>query len=151
MSTQLTLPTARPIPGVLFGLTHTPDGAPIVRESKILKVGIGLPKGRSLHVWMHRTATGDVTWRLTRGFKKDESAAKQSTLEFKTRAEVEAAFTKHLPGAPICNYPRKLSYFTFTRPTMMDLGGGGQEEIFVPDFEAIECHGATPTEIDVVM
>ncbi len=41
--------------------------------------------------------------------------------------------------------PRKIGFFTFTRPAIQD-----GIEVFEPDFEAIEAHGPTPTEIDIV-
>jgi hypothetical protein len=146
MSTHLALPSARPLPGVLFGLTHNPDGSLIIRESKILKVGIGQPKGAALSVWTQRDPSGNLAWKLTRGYSNDDGPNKKTTISFATRGEAEAAFAKALPNAPTCKYPRKLPYFSFTRPAMVD-----GAEVFVPDFEAIEAHGPTPTEIDVVM
>ncbi len=50
MTTQQ--PHARPIPGVLYGITHQADGSLIIREPRILKVGIGLPRGPSINVWI---------------------------------------------------------------------------------------------------
>jgi Recombination directionality factor-like len=136
----MTQTDARPLPGIMYGITHEEDGSLRIREPKLLKVGIGMPKGRALFAWLTRE-DGVNSWRLTRGYKKDDMA----TLKFATRAECESAYGKALANAPICPYPRKLSFFTFTRPVVTDAG-----EEFMPDFEAIESHGPVPTEIDVV-
>lgn len=132
----------RPIPGVLYGITHESDGSLIIREPKILKVGIGLPKGPALSVWMQREPQGTVKWKVTRGYQKDAI----STLTCDNRAAAEELYFKHLPTAPECPYPRKATYFMFTKPTLVN----GVER-FVPDFDAIEAHGPTPTEIDIVL
>ena len=132
--------TTRPLPGVMYGLTHSEDGAPIIRESKLLKVSIGLPRGKALNVWTVRL-DGAVKWKIVLGYKENE----RKTFTLDTRAEAEACYAKYLPSAPICPYPRKIPFFTFTRPVLTDDG-----ETFVPDFAAIEAHGPAPTEIDVV-
>ncbi len=130
-----------PMVGQLFGLTHNTDGSMIVRKSKLLKVGIGIPKGPALNVWTQRQPDGSVVWKLMLGFK--EGATKTATL--KTRAEAEAKFNEAYSTAPICKYPRKIGYFTFTKPVMV-----ADVERYLPDFDAIEAYGPTPTEIDVV-
>lgn len=136
MSTQPTTPN-RPIPGVLFGITHETTGELIIREPKILKVGIGLPKGPAIDVWI----APDKRWKVRLGAGPD---AKTAT--FAARADAEAKFFEALPKAPSVNYPRKIGYFTFSHPTIID----GREQ-FVPDFGAIEAHGPTPTEIDIIL
>lgn len=143
MATQAELP--RPIPGVLYGITHEKDGSLIIREPKILKVGIGLPKGPALSVWMQREASGMVKWKVTRGYAKEGPAA-MSTLTCDNRQAAEELYYKHLPNAPECPYPRKATYFMFTKPSLVN----GTER-FLPDFDAIEAHGPTPTEIDIVL
>ena len=50
---MLQITGTRPIPGVMFGITHETDGSLILREPRILKVGIGLPRGRALNCWIH--------------------------------------------------------------------------------------------------
>lgn len=137
MSTQ-PQPVNRPIPGVLYGITHSLDGELIIREPKVLKVGIGLPKGPALNAWM----APDGTWRLTNGYKEPD----KRTISFATKKECEAAFWRNLPTAKACHYPRKIPFFTFSKPTIQD-----GKEIFVPDFDAIEAHGPAPTEIDIVL
>ena len=134
--TSITHPGDRPLPGVLFGITHAPDGSAIIREPRILKVGIGLPKGPAITVWI----ASNKTWGVTVGYKDPV------TTRFKTRAEAEAFFAKQALGAPICPYPRKIGFFTFSHPAIRD-----GVEVFEPDWDAIEAHGYAPTEIDIVL
>lgn len=129
--------SARPIPGVMFGVTHELDGGLIVREPRVLKVGIGLPKGPALAAHIGK----DSKWVITKGYKDDN---KQVAIKA-TRAEAEETFSRELRNAPICPYPRKLPFFTFSKPGIID----GKEQ-FLPDFDAIESHGPMPTEIDIV-
>jgi hypothetical protein len=113
----------------LFGILHAVDGSLAVRQQKQIKVSIGLGKGKDVHV--HINPLGK--WMLTIGGK---------VTEFKTREECQEAYTKLAPNAPERKAPKKLPYFTFTRP-----GQTGQE----PDFGAIAAHGPMPKEIDVVV
>ena len=136
MTDSITHPGDRPLPGVLFGITHAPDGSAIVREPRILKVGIGLPKGPAITAWV----ASNKTWGVTVGYKD------AVTTRFKTRPEAEAFFAKQAPGAPICPYPRKIGFFTFSHPAIRE-----GVEVFEPDWDAIEAHGYTPTEIDIVL
>ena len=130
----------KPLPGIMYGLTHDETGAPVIREPKLLKVGIGLPRGRALTVWT-TIQDGKTVWKLAVGFKKGEI----KTQTFPDRKTCETAWRNSLDGAPVASYPRKISFFTFTRPVTTDQG-----EEFIPDFDAIEAHGPGPTEIDVV-
>ena len=36
----------------LYGVLHEPSGRPIVRQVRVLKVGIGVPTGPDVHVWI---------------------------------------------------------------------------------------------------
>jgi hypothetical protein len=129
----------------MFGITHETDGSLILREPRILKVGIGLPRGRALNCWIHN----DGRWYFRIGVKGSDGKLKFETATprgLTTRAEAEAFYRDNYKKAELCNYPRKLSFFTFTRPVTSDDGG----EVFEPDFEAIEAHGTMPTEIDIV-
>lgn len=134
----------RPIPGVLFGITHTLEGAPIIREARVLKVGIGVPKGRGLNVWIHT----DGLWYLQISRKGPDGRIVHESIKegLKTRKEAEAFFREHYKRAEVVPYPRKLPYFTFTRPVLQADG----TEVLEPDFDAIEAHGPVPREIDVV-
>jgi hypothetical protein len=133
---------ARPMPGVLYGITHTADGEPIVREPKLLRVGIGHPKGLALSVWIE----GGV-WRGSVGYKKpnikgfrfpDRAAAEKWYHDERNKATANEQYAKEIT----CPYPRKLPFFYFTR----QLSDG----TFEPDFDAIAAHGQMPTELDIV-
>jgi hypothetical protein len=142
---MLQLSGSKPIPGVMFGLTHDIDGAVIIREPRILKVGIGLPRGRALNVWIHN----DGKWYFRVGNKGADNRLKFETVPkggLETRAEAERFYRENYTNVDLCNYPRKLGFFTFTRPVIDDSG----TEVFEPDFDAIEAHGVTPTAIDIV-
>jgi hypothetical protein len=135
----------RPLPGVLFGITHTTEGAAIVREPRVLKVGIGLPKGRGVNVWIHH----DKRWYFRMGQKSQDGRIKLQIVEpkgFGTRQEAEKFYREHAHEALELPAPHKLPYFTFSRPVMQKDG----REMLEPDFAAIEAHGPTPSEIDVV-
>lgn len=135
---MLQISGTKPIPGVLFGITHEADGALIIREPRVLKVGIGLPKGKAINCWLHN----DGKFKVRVGYKPEDA----KTYTFTTAREASTFYHQNLAKAPVCPFPRKIGFFTFTRPVLQDDGG----EIFEPDFEAIEAHGSTPTEIDVV-
>lgn len=117
-----------------FGITHMVDGgAPIIREPKLLKVGIGVPKGLGIHVYK-----AEGQWKIALGAKKEDT----KVWKFDLKAEAEAAYWEMRKKAPKKDWPSKLPYFTFSRQT----GDGA----LVPDFDAIEAHGDTPQEIDIV-
>jgi hypothetical protein len=120
-------------PGVVFGITHDIDGTPIVREPKMLKVGIGCPKGPAIDVVIHQGK-----WFVRMGYENN----KVTSLPCKDRAHAEARYFELKPQAPHCPYPRKLSYFTFTHQVA--------DGTFEPDFEAIEAYGERPGAIDLV-
>lgn len=121
--------TIRPDTNRMYGLTHEIGGAAIVRVPKVIKVGIGLPKGKDLHVYID--SAGKWTISTSQGRKK-----------FDTRKEAQTKYREMLPTATERKYPAKLEYFTFTTP---DSEGG-----YVHDFDVIEAHGPLPTAIDVV-
>lgn len=122
----------------LYGVTHDISTAePIVREPKLLKVSIGAPKGKAILVYTQPTDTTAVKWWIRVGAG---NAAKDQS--FTTRKEAETAYRDLYEKAPELSYPRKLSFFTFSRPTA--------DGFMEPDFDAIEAHGPMPTEIDVV-
>ena len=125
----------------MFSVTHSEDGTPIMRESKLLKVGIGLPRGKALNVWI-TVQDGKRVWKVVSGYEQ----GKMQTWSFATRQEAEACYNAKIATAPICKYPRKISFFTFSRSVMTEDG-----ETFVPDFAAIEANGPTPTEIDIIL
>lgn len=132
--------------GKIFGVTHDANtGAEMLRSTKELKVGIGIPQGPSLHVWLQRkagSAPGDAPlWHMTKGF-----GATAKTAIYKDRAKAEQVFREQFESSPVCSYPRRLAYFTFSRPELVD----GKLQYF-PDWDAIEAHGETPTKIDILV
>lgn len=139
-----------PLKNRLIGITHSREGVKIIREPKVLKVGIGLPRGKAADVFVDP----DGKWNIRMGKKGADGKIKWETVaKLDTREEAESAFRKAWKLADVVNYPRKIAYFQFTRPVMGEDGS----EIYVPDFQAIETHSfpqngrvGTPTEIDVV-
>ena len=47
MSTTITIDRSK-----LYGVLHEPSGRRIVRQVRVLKVGIGVPTGPDVHVWI---------------------------------------------------------------------------------------------------
>lgn len=121
----------------LFGITHQADGKPIIREAELVKIGIGMPKGKSAMVWTEMRE-GKLAWCVSTGYEK----GKTTVTRFAKRAEAERHYDQVYDKSPECPYPRKISWFTFTRPTA--------DGSFEPDFDAIDAHGPMPTEIDIV-
>ena len=121
----------------LYGVLHEASGRPIVRQVRVLKVGIGVPTGPDVHVWIaqNRQSCNQVGSYVN---GKRQSQVKRS----EKRADAEAFSVPQRKTAPERNAPRKLPYFTFLRT---DAQGK-----FVHDFDTIELHGPIPTEIDIV-
>ena len=145
MSTVITPPRKN----VMIGVTHTREGLPIIHESKVLKVGIGLPRGKAVDLFVN----SDGLWCIRQGKAVSGKLEFKTVAQVKTRAEAEMAFRKAFDEADLCAYPRKIPYFTFLRPVM----GRDGTEIYVPDFEATETysfvdqkHPGAPTEIDII-
>jgi len=114
---------------VQYGLTHTLEGVPIVREAKTLKVGIGLPRGKAVHVWIDE----EDQWCIQGG---------PNVRRVGTREEAEEAYHAARSEAPDRKFPGRLSYFTFS-----NVGADGS---FEPDFEAIEMYGSMPRVLDIM-
>lgn len=113
----------------MYGVTHSLKGEPIVRESRAIKIGIGLPKGKALHVWID----ANEKWCVQVG---------KETTRMTKMEEARKFFLAAKANAPDRKYPERLSYFTFTKVT--------SQGVFEPDFEIIAQHGSIPTEIDIV-
>lgn len=126
---------------IMAGLTHTEDGDPIIRAPRTLKVGIGVPKGRAIRVFIHPSGE----WYVMKG-EMESGKLKERSHRFPGRSEAETFFHAEKDSAPVVGYPRKLSFFTFSRPVVTKEGG----EAYEPDFDAIEAAGPVPTEIKVV-
>ena len=150
MSTEFQVALAvQPKKNVLYGITHSTDGTPIIREPRVLKVGIGLPRGKAIDVFVD----GDGKWNIRAGTLSGEKLDFKTVAKVGTREQAEEEFRKAWKTAALCGYPRKVPYFVFTRPVMGDKG----EEIYVPDFQATEIYSfanpnkpGAPTEIDVI-
>ena len=141
---------------MLIGITHQIDGTPIIRVPKMVKVGIGVPRGPALYVRIQRSEDGSHDEWVFRGGKKgsDGKMAWGDSREripvkksdgTSNRAAAEAKYWADIQTVAQTAYPSKLPYFTFTRPQIVD----GVDQ-FIPDFEAIERFGPVPTSIDVV-
>lgn len=134
---------------MMIGLTHSREGLPIIIEDKAVKVGIGLPRGKAVDVWV----SADGLWNIRQGNAVSGKLTFKTVAQVKTRAEAEVAFRKAYEAADLCNYPRKIPYFIFTRPII----GKDGAEVYVPDFDATEAYSfanpdrpGAPTEIDIV-
>ena len=123
----------------MFGLLDDPlTGARLQRQVRILKVGIGVPSGPDLHIWI---SPQDGQWCLEVGDYQGGKRVGKVT-KFAEKVEAWKAYVQARKTAPPRKFPRKVPYFTFLR-----MGSDGN---YVHDFEAIEQHGATPSEIDIV-
>jgi hypothetical protein len=123
----------------LYGVLHGLDGQAIERQARVLKVGIGVPIGPDVHTWID----AQHQWCVEIGVYSNNKRQSQ-TKRFAARVEAQTFYgqQRKAPGQAERKTPRKIPYFTFLR-----MDGRGQ---FVHDFDAIEQHGPTPTEIDVV-
>ena len=117
----------------LIGITHSLTGQPLVRLAKTLKVGIGYPKGRAIHVYLDRSGQ----WTIELGTGKECVRKK-----FGTRRDAQMAYADLYKTAPERKYPGKFGYFTFQRVSI--------DGTFTPDWDAIELHGPLPTEAGIV-
>lgn len=136
MSTQ-SIEVYRPDFTKLYGLTHDPTGAPVIRAPRTVKVSIGRPKGKDIHVFIDPRVnkdglTGDICIQVGKEVKG----------RFRPNQINEAKVFYRSCQAPERRFPEKLPYFTFSK-----VGPDGNLE---PDFNAIVAHGPTPIEIDVV-
>jgi hypothetical protein len=116
----------------IYGLTHDPlSQEPIVRNVRTVKVGIGVPRGKDIHIWIDATKA----WCIQVG-KSDPIRFDSVSLD-----EVRKRYRAAKKAAPERPAPRKVPYFTFTRP--------GFDGDFDHDLDMIAAHGPTPTEIPI--
>jgi hypothetical protein len=118
--------------GKLYGITHDVSGTPRVIEPRVIKVSIGLPRGKALHVFIDRHGK----WNVLVGSGQN---LKQHT--FDSKPEAQKFYYDSMDAAPERKYPQRLKCFTFLR-----LSEDGSYE---PHWDAIEAHGCNPTEIDI--
>ena len=121
----------------LYGVLHEPSGRRIMRQVRVLKVGIGVPTGPDVHVWIDQ----NHQWCVEVGTYVNGKRQSQ-VKRLAQRADAEAFYAQQRRTAPERNAPRKLPYFTFLRTD--------SQGKFVHDFDTIELHGPVPTEIDIV-
>jgi len=155
MSTQTALP--KPDFGRLYGVTYDQETkAAIVRAPRVLKVGIGIPKGRAIHVFMHngdwiiRFGVWDNSGQKPKLVMKTVYRGNQTGLSNK-QADVEAWYRAHKNEAVVSNRPQKIPHFTFTQRNIVEDEGGKPVEVFEPDFDAIFAHGDSPKRIPVIL
>jgi hypothetical protein len=132
MSTAITIDRSK-----LYGVLHEPSGRRIVRQVRVLKVGIGVPTGPDVHVWIDHNRQWCVEVGTYVNGKRQSQVKRLAQ-----RADAEAFYGQQRKTAPERNAPRKLPYFTFLRTD--------SQGKFVHDFDTIELHGPVPTEIDIV-
>lgn len=118
--------------GNLYGITHDQDGNPRITEPNVIKVSIGLAKGKAINIYIDR----ESNWVIQTGSGQE---TKRKRLETKDEARREYYSLK--PQVPERKYPERLPYFTFSH-----LVPSGEYE---PDFDVIEAHGPLPTEIEI--
>lgn len=124
----------------LFGLLHdAATGAAVQRQVRILKVGIGVPAGPDIHVWISPL---DQKWCIEVGSYPSGGKRQPVITKHADKAEAWKAYVQARKTAPERKYPRKVPYFTFLR-----MGADGN---YVHDFDAIEQHGPAPSEIEIV-
>lgn len=129
----------RPDRTKLYGVTHSMEGAPLRRQTRSLKIGIGLIKGKDINLWIN----ADGVWVIEIGSYKEGRRVKGGArTTYTSRREAEAAYATLYKQAPERKYPGKLPFFTFLHPNEDGTG-------FLHDFAAIEAHGPMPTEIDI--
>lgn len=113
-----------------YGITHDVNGKPRVLEPKTTKVGIGLPKGKAIHVFIDP----QKKWVIVVG--KDVAG------RFDSKLEAKKFYRKAKADAPERKYPQRLPFFTFSRVS--------PDGSFEPDWDAMESHGSMPAEIDII-
>jgi hypothetical protein len=109
-------------------------------------VGIGVPKGRASYIYTH-AGRWIIRYGVMRETKLVMETAKGSDNKpgFPTRKEAQEWYAANKQSFAVARYPQKIPFFTFTRRIVTPQG----EELFEPDFDAIEAHGDTPRDIEV--
>jgi hypothetical protein len=98
---------------------------------RTVKVGIGIPKGKDLHVWID--ANGKWNVQVAKEIKQFEPTE---------TTEVKSCYREAKRTAPKREYPSRVPYFVFTRP--------GLQGDFDHDIDMIALHGPLPTEVPIV-
>jgi hypothetical protein len=133
-------------PNVIFGGTHQLDGTPIIREPRVLKVGIGIPRGKALRAYIDPNPKDpEKAWVVAVG-SHNGAKFEETLFWLPDQKTAEACWKANYSKAVDCAYPRKLKYFTFSKPVITDKGG----EAYETDFDAIAAHGPVPTRISIM-
>jgi len=117
----------------LYGINHDDKGAALVRIPRTVKVSIGQIAGKDIHAYITPKADAKLRWEVVVG---------KNVSSFATKEEARRFYRQQRANAPDKNFPSKLPYFTFSK-----VGPDGGLE---PDWDAIELHGPTPIELDIV-
>ncbi len=152
---------SRPEYGRLYGITYDKNSrVPMIRPPRVMKVSIGIPKGRAIQIFLHagKWNIRHGAWEKTGGKDKlvmktvfKGGAVVNGVETPNTRAAAEAWHNANKQNAAISNRPQKIPYFTFTRRTIIETSDGKPAEVFEPDFDAIEAHGDAPRRISVIL
>src|SRR4051812_33354262 len=105
MSNQLL--AVKPDRTKLYGITHELDGTPRTKQVRVLKVGIGVPVGKDVHVYIN----AENKWVIVTGIYNQKREEKVE--RFDTKDEAWKHYVAARKTAPERKYPRKLGYFTF--------------------------------------
>lgn len=138
-------------PGILIGISHDKNGLPIIRTPRVLKVGIGVPKGRACYVYTYqgRWIIRYGVWTQDKKLVMETAKGADGKNGFATKEEAQQYYATNKSKFAESNRPQKIPFFTFTKRQVIEVNGKPQES-FEPDFAAIEAHGDTPREIDIV-
>lgn len=118
--------------GKLYGITHDLDGTPRITEPTVIKVSIGLTKGKAIHVYINHSGK----WVIQTGIGRDANH-----LFLDSKEEAIKKYYELKPKVEERKYPDRLQYYTFSH-----LVPSGEYE---PDFDVIEAHGPMPEEIEI--
>lgn len=149
----------KPIPGVMIGLTHDGNATPLIRAVKATRVGIGIPKGKAVLVYIDGDPKERSTWIWKILFGQwvppasgngDPKFKMVEVFSTKSAAEAESWYLKNRDKAADPGYPQKISFFTFTKKSVIS-EAKKIEEFQEPDFAAIAAHGPRPKEIDILL
>lgn len=163
-TTQAALP--RPDFGRLYGITYDPGTkAPMIRVPRVLKVGIGIPKGKAIQVFKF-----NGRWHIRHGVWEKNPGGKDKLVMRtvyqggaivkvdgkdvempNTKEAAEAWHNANKDKAAVSNRPQKQPFFGFTRRTVVEDASGKPTEFFEPDFDAIDAHGDCPRRIEVIL
>jgi hypothetical protein len=125
----------------MYGVTHDAAGNPRIIEPKTVKVGFGLPKGPAIYTYITRKGER-LVWVVVVGSDSKTAGVKAERAGFSTKEEAQKFYSAKRATAPERKYPGKLQFFT-----LYHVSPSGE---FEPDWDVIEAHGPTPTEIDIV-